>query len=102
MLPIKVDLKSSGGVAEDRRGCGARARAHLRAALLRGGRAAPTRHTRERTAALPARRARSARGDRVLPRPRLLLAEIRLLLAEPRGTRQKTRWRGLVDEKVEE
>ena len=30
------------------------------------------------------------------------LAEIRVLLSEPRGARQKERWRGLVDEKVGE
>jgi DNA-binding transcriptional MerR regulator len=30
------------------------------------------------------------------------LSEIRVLLTEPRGNRQKTRWRGLVDEKVGE
>jgi MerR family redox-sensitive transcriptional activator SoxR len=30
------------------------------------------------------------------------LAEIRLLLTEPRGARQKERWRGFVDAKVDE
>lgn len=30
------------------------------------------------------------------------LAEVRVLLAEPRGVRQKERWRGLVDTKLDE